>query len=420
MLLLQHSIALQTDGKIVVAGNFIKIINGNRNSQFAVVRYNTNGSLDNTFGTNGFVNTDFVYESDASSIALQADGKIVVAGYYTNYYSGIAVVRYNTNGGLDSSFDTDGIVVTSIRSFSQANSLSIQTDGKIVVAGIYSNDLNNINTGFTVVRYNIDGSLDNTFDNYGINTIDIADYSVAKSVSIQTDGKILVSGYRCILNDCSNIEFVVVRYNTNGTLDSSFGNTGIVTISVGGNSMSTSMSIQTDGKILVAGYIWDNIAVLRYKKNGYIDSTFDNDGKVNTTFGNNIYSGANCIAIQTDGKILVAGIYITQINDSIKRNFAIVRYNNTISGIENVNNINLENSVYPNPFSEQTTIQSNCFLDNASLIVNNTLGEQVKQVNNLYGQRITFNRDNLPSGIYFIKVSQENKQMITKKIILKD
>ena len=210
------SIALQSDGKIVVAGQ--SVIGGN--DDFAVVRYNTDGSLDTSFGTDGKVTTAIGAGSDAaSSIALQSDGKIVVAGY--SVIGGIknfAVVRYNTNGSLDTSFGTGGKVTTAIGNGGDiAYSIALQSDGKIVVAG-YS--LIAEFGDFSVVRYNTNGSLDTSFGTGGKVTTAIgAGNDFANSMALQSDGKIVVVGY---YDNGDNLDFVVVRYiASDSSLDAS-------------------------------------------------------------------------------------------------------------------------------------------------------------------------------------------------------
>ncbi|MFT6765834.1 MAG: putative delta-60 repeat protein [Alteromonas naphthalenivorans] len=186
-----YGVAIQSDGKIVVVGE--------SNSSFGVARYNTDGSLDTSFDTDGFLTTNFGSVDAAYGVAIQSDGKIVVSGNSGNDF---AVARYNTDGSLDTTFDTDGKLTTDIGSSSTdvAYGVAIQADGKIVVVGDNGSD-------FAVVRYNTDGSLDTTFDTDGKLTTDIgtATADTARAVTIQTDGKIVVVGR-------SANDFAVVRY----------------------------------------------------------------------------------------------------------------------------------------------------------------------------------------------------------------
>ena len=261
-----NSVVLQSDGKIVAAGSSY---NGS-NYDFAVVRYNTDGSLDTTFGTGGKVTTSIGSDPDvANSVVLQSDGKIVAAGYSHNGSNfDFAIVRYNTNGSLDTTFDADGKQTTSIGSGTDgANSAVLQSDGKIVAAG-YSH--NGTNTDFAVVRYNTDGSLDTTFDTDGKQTTAIGSGTeVANSVVLQGDGKIVAAGYS---HNGTNTDFAVVRYNTDGSLDTTFDTDGKQTTAIGsGTEVANSVVLQGDGKIVAAGYSHngtnEDFAVVRYSAN---------------------------------------------------------------------------------------------------------------------------------------------------------
>ncbi|TAL41378.1 MAG: hypothetical protein EPN89_19110 [Methylovulum sp.] len=330
------SLIVQPDGKLVVAGYSI---NAGR-YDFTLVRYNANGSLDNDFDGDGKVSTSLsAWHDMAFSVIAQLDGKLVVAGSsltnttYTAYVD-VALVRYNTDGSLDTSFDGDGRVITTIidssNHYDEARSITIQPDGKLIVAG-YSNTGSGYS--FALVRYNSDGSLDSSFDGDGKLTTDIDGYSnQAYSIALQSDGKILVFG------TTSNGDFALARYNFDGSLDTSFSNDGKITTDFDSDAYiyGQSVAIQIDGKILVAGYAQNGSIVLaRYNSDGNLDVTFDSDGKVITSLG---WSGnpiATAMTLQSDGKILVAGS---------NSDFLLIRYNpdgsldETFNGSTVVNN----------------------------------------------------------------------------------
>ncbi|WP_448268342.1 putative Ig domain-containing protein [Nostoc sp. DSM 114159] len=289
-----RSIVIQDDGKILLAGV--------SNNNFAVVRYNSNGSLDTSFNSTGKVTTDFGNTDIAYSIALQDDGKILVAGASS---SNFAVVRYNSNGGLDTSFGTAGKVTTNLGSTDIAYSIALQDDGKILLAGKRGND-------FAVVRYNSNGGLDTSFGTAGKVITNLGSTDIAYSIALQDDGKILLAGV-------SNNNFAVVRYDSNGSLDTSFGTAGKVITDIGTNTTDTAYSIalQDDGKILLAGVSSNNFAVVRYDSNGSLDTSFGTAGKVITNLGSTDI--AYSVSVQANGKIIVAG--------SSNNNFALVRYN---------------------------------------------------------------------------------------------
>jgi len=349
-----NSVAIQPDGKIVVAGYSYNssIPDIDSNCDIFVLRYNSDGSLDTSFGTGGKVTTSIGNGNDAaSSVAIQPDGKIVVAGwYYNGTDDDIALIRYNSNGSQDTSFGTDGKVTTAIgNSDDWANSMLIQPDGKIVVAGGSINALNwnlpligyksnNINLwgancNFALVRYNSNGSLDTGFGSGGKVTTAIGNGDgEATEIAIQADGKIIAVGTpNGFTHFLFNGDTALVRYNSNGSLDTAFGTGGKVT-PVGSNAdvALLSAAIQPDGKIIAAGYS-DNgsnhdIALLRYNNNGSSDTSFGEDGKVITPISSNGNDIAYAMKLQPDGKIVVTG-YSGYIDSVSNASISVVRYN---------------------------------------------------------------------------------------------
>jgi uncharacterized delta-60 repeat protein len=320
-----YAMVQQSDGKILVAGSS----DASGSEDFALVRYNTDGTLDTSFNSTGKVLTDLGGTTENPyAMTLQSDGKILLAGR-TNASgsSDIALVRYNTDGSLDTSFNLTGKVLTDVGSGStdDASAIAVQSDGKILVAG--SSDASG-SGDFAVVRYNADGSLDMSFNSTGKVLTDIGSGTgdSAMAIAVQSDGKILVGGASY---DLGPNDFAIVRYNVNGTLDLSFGTNGKVLTDLGSSSSdsATAMALQNDGKILLAGYSdasgSSGFAVVRYNANGSPDTSFGSSGKVLTGFGSGLTGWINSIALQSDGKILVAG---TQ-RDSAYYDFALVRYN---------------------------------------------------------------------------------------------
>jgi uncharacterized delta-60 repeat protein len=312
-------VVIQSDGKIVTAGCTSCFSGG---ADFALVRYNSNGSLDSSFDGDGIVITDFVGDEDgAADVAIQGDGKIVAAGTVlvsgTGYDFGVA--RYNTDGSLDPTFDGDGIVTTDL-SFNddQVYGLDIQSDGNIVVAGAASVQ------DFAIVRYNTDGSLDATFDGDGIVTTDFDNSEDrALSLAIQQDGKIVAAG---IAEVSVSYDFGVARYDTDGSLDPTFDGDGKVTTDfLGGAESANGVAIQGDGRIVTAGSVdsfpISDFALARYRTDGSLDPIFSGDGMVTTDFG--YQDRANDIEIQSDGKIVAAGMAS---DPGTLENFALARY----------------------------------------------------------------------------------------------
>ena len=314
-----NGLAVQSDGKIVVAGNSSS---ESGDPDFGLVRFNTDGSLDITFGGTGKVTADFGKNDYGESVAMQSDGKILVAGTsQKGADSSFAIVRYLGDGSLDTSFGGMGKVTTDFGSLTNyANSLVVQSDGKIVVAGYSGNDPH---YDFALVRYNTDGSLDTSFGGTGKVKTTIGSNAIGESIALQNDGKLLVAGYADI---GGSLDFALVRYLADGSLDTTFGSTGKVTTAIGSDTDSgRSVAVQSDGKIVVAGqtYIVGSdyaMALVRYLADGSLDTTLGGTGKVITSIapGDQVQS----VAVQNNGKIVVAGSsYIASTWD-----FALVRY----------------------------------------------------------------------------------------------
>lgn len=322
-----YATAMQSDGKIVAAG---KTFNGQK-YLFGVARYNPNGSLDTTFDTDGLASTEIADSDEAYAVTIQPDGKIVATGLSRSGAGlQLAVVRYNSDGSLDDTFDADGIVTFDLGGFAYGRAVKIDASDKILVGGVgfFSGEQN-----YAVLRFNPDGSLDNSFDSDGIAALDITpgQNDILRAVALQTDGKIVVCGD----NDTT---FQTVRFNPDGSIDTSFGNSGIVETNVSNNgsaSVATSVTIDTfgvDHKIVVAGYSFSfttgfNIAVVRYDLNGDLDFNFSSDGIVETSINNNSQFGHSVSIQPNDGKIVVAGSSYDGVSGNTIKNFVAVRYN---------------------------------------------------------------------------------------------
>ena len=297
------AVAVQADGKIVVAGwSAAKTSN-----DFALVRYTTSGKLDASFGRGGKVLTSLGIEGNdlANAVVVQPDGKIIAAGSSDKHMvegpgtSDFALVRYTTSGTLDASFGKGGKVVTDVGGGhdDEAHAVAVQTDGKIVAAGESPG-------GFTLVRYTADGKLDASFGLGGkVETNFGKWYDVIRAVAVQKDGKIVAAGYTgvTLTSNTEDDDFALARYTTGGKLDASFGRGGKVRTDLGARSAdyAYAMAIQADGKIVVAG----TSALVRYLPNGRLDASFGRGGKALIDFGGE----AIAVTIQRDGKIVAAG-----------------------------------------------------------------------------------------------------------------
>jgi uncharacterized delta-60 repeat protein len=336
-----RSVALQADGKIVAAGFTGDAVGG---SFFALARYNSDGSLDDggpkdstpgdVFGSGGKVVTDIGGEDLVSGVTLQADGKIVAGGTTRNDSgaSDFVLARYNSDGRLDKSFGPgqDGIVLTVFDGGPcSLSAVAVQADGKIVAAGGINSSLRDGVENFALARYNSDGSLDADFDADGKVVTDFnGDYDLATSVVLQSDGKIVAAGST---ESAGQTDFALARYNPDGSLDAHFGTGGKVATDLGGLfDVATSVVLQSDGKIVAAGATTsggsgndNNFALVRYKSDGNVDTSFNFDGKVVTDFAGGNDSASSAV-IQPDGKIVLAGA--AGIPGSNQIDFALARY----------------------------------------------------------------------------------------------
>lgn len=302
-----RGLAIQPDGRIVVTGETLVVPDG---YDIAVVRFDSNGAPDTTFDSDGVGIFGHVLYDSGTAVAIQVDGKLVVGGGDPDF----EVLRLGATGSVDNSFDTDGFATTGVgRSYDEGRAVAVQDDGKVVVAGCIANSTCDL----AVFRYNTDGSLDTTFDGDGIartNTLGEYSENVALAVAIDSDGKIVAGGTSYSYVDSANWDLSLVRYNTNGSLDSSFGTGGIVTAALGGPGSADqirAIAIDSNGKIVVAGYseMLDgngDILVARYNTNGTLDPSFDLDGVAIVDVGG-WYASAGAVAIQSTGKIVITG-----------------------------------------------------------------------------------------------------------------
>ena len=271
------------------------------------------GSPDLSFGIAGINTTQTGISSDyGRAMRLQTDEKMLVAGFSYNSSNNFdfLLVRYTTAGWPDSTFGNNGYISTSINTHDDyASCLAIQPDSKIILAG--GSSYNGSNYEIAMVRYTCNGIIDSSFGAFGVVKTQIPGNptSYANAITLQNDGKILIAART--FTGATN-RFACLRYLQNGTIDSSFGSYGIVTTAFGGiDDEANAMAIQTDGKIIVSGWAYtganDDYAMIRYKADGTADSTFGTNGKVTTDVGGN-FDYVYAMAIQTDNKIVLSGI----------------------------------------------------------------------------------------------------------------
>jgi uncharacterized delta-60 repeat protein len=350
-----NALVLQPDGKLVAAGYTVHPTDG---ASFALARYDEDGALDPTFGTGGRVTTSFEGGADrnggrAFALVLQPDGKLVAAGSASESVGGtnFALARYDEDGTLDPSFGTGGRVTTDFAGYPPASpdvayALLLQSDGKLVAAGVAHMDSFD-DTDFALARYLEDGSLDLAFGTGGLVTTNFGWTDGASALIEQPDGKLVATGsYRCSLHaSCVGL----ARYLPGGGLDVTFGISGLVKTIVGDciddddyyrRSGASALLLQPDGKLIAAGRadqpacIVENtnrgvrdFALLRYLPDGTPDATFGTGGLVLTDFGGDD-DQARALVLQPDGKLVVAG-YTGDDAGGDGQDFALARYENT-------------------------------------------------------------------------------------------
>lgn len=331
-----HAVAETPGGKLVVAGD----ISFGGPLDFLVMRFNPDGSLDNSFDGDGIAITDLGSADSARAVAVQADGKILVGGSAGDFTGkDFAVVRYNVDGSLDTDDDADpgsdwgfdGVVTEDLGGTADTvRALAVQPDGKVVAAGLGDG-------GFGLARFDEFGDLDDTFDGEsdadGSFTTDFGASNTVATDVVVSGGSIVAAGSAGSLTD-----FALARYDiSDGKLDTSFDSDGLVTTDVGAGNPDAieAIALQGDGKIVASG--WSNsgassggidFALARYNTDGTLDTDFDSDGKVVTSFEGDNEERALGVAVQADGKI-VAGGYASESTLTQPGSFALARYEST-------------------------------------------------------------------------------------------
>jgi len=305
--------ALQPDGKIIIGGQ-----RATNTYECILARLNPDGSLDTTFGApNGYVLTNMDGSDEFLGVARQSDGKIVAAGstYVTDNYD-MVIARYNDDGGLDTTFAApNGYRVVSLPFDQFTNAMLLQADGSIVLIG-YTNSLGGHD--FFLARFTPTGDLDPTFGSGGVVVTQISIYfDHGEGLVQQTDGKLIAVG---VSNNSLDTDVVVARYNPDGSLDTSFGSNGLVVTDLGSYEDATSVAIEGE-QIVVVGESLGNFLVARYDASGSLDPTFGDGGVLIADLGAT-WEYATDVVIQPDGRIVAGGVTRPGTYDD----FAIARF----------------------------------------------------------------------------------------------
>jgi uncharacterized delta-60 repeat protein len=473
------ALARQADGKIVTAGRVI----GNATYQFEIIRYNNNGSLDNGFGINGIVITQVSFLSTATAIAIQPDGKIVAAGtYHTGDFANIyhmVVARYNADGSIDSTFGTNGLAMPEPGFSEEINDMVLQPDGKIIVAGAITDNMSTGAESFMLARFNSNGSLDTGFGTSGVTTTSVNISSEIVDIALLPNGKIIAAGRESLYDDPpvpDHTNFAIARYTTQGILDNTFGTNGIVVtdVATGAPDILQSMIVQSDGKIVAAGSSGNNHCLERYQNDGSLDNTFGTSGKVIrpgppvvlhlaqrnngklitactmldmvisadfmlngylqngtidagfglngtvlTNFPTAIPEGANdlsnCVLVEPNGKIVVAG--------SSDMNVALARYtSDDETSINDPGHQELDINIYPNPMKDVLNIQwrGSGKILKAKIAMINILGQkEFTAVADLKSGNNKLEIPNLAAGNYILLITADDGRNLIRKITRK-
>ena len=380
-----RSISIQEDGKIIVGGGFSTY---NNDSTQSITRLNSDGSLDETFQNKSVFGT-------VHATAIQNDGKIIVGGNFLDTINSKRnhITRLNSDGSVDETF-------TPIIGFDtkpdNVMSITLQLDGKIIIGGNFS-EYDGVSRN-KIVRLNSNGSIDTSFNpGTGFN-------SIVYSTALQEDGKILVGGRFFIFNGI--VTNYITRLNSDGSIDESFN----VGVNIGFDKRVNCIKIQSDNKIIVGGsfseYSGEDIeAVARLNVDGTLDKAFDSGAKWDVS--------VRSISFQSDGRIIIAGEFYHFNLDGVVRN-RIARLNTNILSVHDENLENLIH-VFPNPTSDKAELQIPNKLKGGKLVISNAKGQIIDQSEMKESSKV-IDFENHDKGIYFIRINTQ-KGIITRRVV---
>jgi uncharacterized delta-60 repeat protein len=407
------------DGKILVAG---AAANPNYLFSALVMRMNDDGSLDTSFGTDGVAQFNLTgTDHFAYAMRLQSDGKILLAGSAidANFNNQPIVIRLLENGTLDESFGVNGVAAVPVTEIdNRFNSLEVQSDGKILAAGHISNPITpdgQTDFDILVARFNTDGTPDTSFGTDGILTDGVSENYIDDifELALTDDEHIVIGGYTT-LPDFS-FDAIVLQYDQSGERDASFGTNGLVQFDNAVQDVALGVVVQPDGKIVAAGtsggFFFDNrdVLVMRLNSDGTFDTGFGTDGIVLTEV-NGAMDEANAVALQADGKIVIAGkANVNNLNDALT-----IRYLG--EGDPNAVNESTQTAltIYPNPVNGQRVIAIEGMIQSSVLTLTDASGRMVSQYTVIPGQttRTMVLPQEIASGIYMIQADGIAHRMV--------
>lgn len=385
-----YAACLQPDGKILLGGT---VSNGPTGYDFLLIRLMANGQPDPGFGNGGTVKTAFITSSNDKlrSIAVQPDGRIVALG---NADEDMALARYLPDGSPDSAFGTNGKVVTVTGSYGgTVNNVALLPDGRIVAGAVSWIDALT-GDAFVAVRYRRDGSLDTGFNHTGIAYTYLGGLTYCNALQVQPDGKVLLAGY----TDSA----VLVRYDTAGRADMTFGQNGIARFAPG---KIRALVLRPDGRLLIGGTRNDQFAVYRCNPDGSPDLPFGTNGiSLHQVAGsaNELYA----LALQPDGKLLAGGE--TQAATAAASKFTLCRYRDAATGLSHPQPAPV--MVYPNPANRWLMIRNLP----SGIIAQACLSAMDGRI--VYRGVLSSNQSlplpELPAGIYCLSLFQESRSLL--------
>lgn len=413
-----RKMAIQADGKIVAVGS--GMFNNSHAISFARLN-GDNGFYDSSFGVGGSYFIPYPFGSELYDVAIQDDGKIVAAGRTTESDTDVLIVRLNEDGTEDNSFSFDGKVVTDVNDVDEARSLIIGDDGKITIAGIAEEEIGNfINRYSLLIRYNSDGSLDPNFGTNGILVPDFIDAAALNDIVFGESEKMYACG---LIVGATDEDMLVAKFNSDGTFDNSFGPGGFTSTDIAGDDdEGVELVFQPDGRILIAAKAIQTGqsvgAMVRHNDNGLYDPSFGNIGIVTTSIG--VGNSFESMVLQDDLKILCVG---TEMDINFDTKASVARYTSGMNvGIGDVDAYIGSTLIYPNPVTDRSITIEYELKESQSISLGlfTTQGKLISQLQpstqRQTGQHVeTHQIPDLPAGQYLLKLGS-NEEAVTVQL----
>lgn len=394
---------LQEDGKIVMAGYRWN----NSTGDFIMLRLNPNGSLDNTFGTNGIAIIDGGQTEVAESFDIDNNGDFIISGYVEDHF---AMAKVKSNGSVDINFGNGGWVVTPFADFASYSHDTIvsSVDGRIILGGMILDGYQN-KYEYALAVYHPDGTLDTTFGDQGKLHFHVGiDNDFGMRILELKNGQILIGGHSWYATSPLRYEVAVARLNTNGSLDTTYGTNGIFKTRLveNGTSYLAGITLQEDGKLVLTSTANEgntyNFGLARVTENGELDTTFGEGGKVFTHIPNSTYGESYNIGIQPDGKIVVSGD--TELPGLLIQYF-IARYQDKTLAVQNVESAIAQ--LYPNPATDYINLEFAKSGKEYDVEIFNMVGQKVMIAKAAH--KTVINVSSLEKGSYFVNLTADGK-----------